>query len=579
MIRLFKYISIFNWFLIFIFFGFVAGQVYLDILALDYIEELVAQTQQPTPDNQKIVSNGLIMLYITLGSMACVVFSSFFISYSSSKVSYEIRNKLFKKILDVSDFSDSSISISSLVNRTVNDTSKVQFYIAFSFQFIMRSIFTFIFVMLKIQNSNIWWTVATLSSVSIIVIVLSIILFFVNPLEIKKQKLLDDINVNSRDYLLGQRVVRSYNNLDYQNKSFDTINQDIFKKGFISETFSRALFIMASFFYNILLVSIYWIGAITILNEPLAGNNFSTFSEMVVFVGYSMQLLISFTLLTFVLAQYPSFVVSMKRIDEVMSISETLTYKDKNIDNIDYIEFKDVNFKYSSSVSNVLSNLNFKFYKGQVVSIIGSTGSGKSSIANLLSRTKDPTSGEILINGINLKDISYNSLVNNISYSTQRPVLFSGNLKDNIAYNDSLSSNNLNEVFISSHVNQFSDINNINEVMVNRSGTNFSGGQKQRISIARTIYKKSLLYIFDDSFSALDYKTESYVRSQVRNLTKDSIVFIIAQRISSVINSDKIIVLDKGQIVDIGNHNELLNRCDIYKQINDSQTKGIEYEE
>lgn len=579
MFRLFKYISIFNWFLIFIFFAFIAGQVYLDILALDYIKNLVSETGAASPNKDVIIANGLIMLYITLGSMVCVVFSSFFISYSSSKIAYEIRNRLFKKVLEVSDFSDSDISISSLVNRTVNDTSKVQFYIAFSFQFIMRSIFTSIFVFIKIQNSNIWWTVATISSVSIIVLVLSVILFFVNPLEIKKQKLLDDINVQSRDYLLGQRVVRSYNNFDFQNKAFDNTNNDIFKKGFISETFSRALFIMASFFYNILLISIYWIGAITILNEPNWLTNFNTFSEMIVFVGYSMQLLISFTLLTFVLAQYPSFVVSMKRIDQVMSINNILTYKDKNIETIDYLEFKNVNFKYKTSASNILSNLNFKFYKGQVVSIIGSTGSGKSSIANLLSRTKDPTSGQILINGIDMKDISYNSLVSNISYSTQKPVLFSGNLKDNIAYNESLSSNDLNQVFISSNVNQFSDINNIEKVMVNRSGTNFSGGQKQRISIARTIYKKSLIYIFDDSFSALDYKTESYVRNQVKNLTSESIVFIIAQRISSVINSDKIIVLDKGQIVDIGNHEELLNRCEIYKQINDSQTKGIEYEE
>lgn len=583
MVHLFKYLKKKDWGFIVIALFLIILQVALELKMPDYTKELTVIVQKGTDSMKEVWTNGLLMILCALSSLLCAVICSYFISKLSSSFSKTLRDELFNKITSFSSMEMNKFSTPSLITRTTNDVMQMQNFMAMGIQMLFKAPIMAIWAIFKISKTDVRWTYATIICVLVIIVCVAILVSLCLPKYKKIQKLTDDLNNITRENVSGIRVVRAFNAQEYQENKFEKINEEITKTNLFTNKSMGLLTPVMNICMNGLTLAIYWIGAI-IINEISISNyagdmshfindRASAIANMTAFTSYSMQIVMSFMILIVVFIILPRTIISGNRIYEVLNTP--ISIEDGSIatnNNQGSIEFKNVSFSYSKDGEESLKNISFKVNKGETLAIIGATGCGKTTIVNLLSRFYDTTKGEILIDNINIKDYTLENLRSKISLASQKASLFKGTIKENITY----GSPEINEEKIKTSIN-ISQANFINELekgidsVVAQGGTNFSGGQKQRISIARTIYKDSQIMIFDDTFSALDYKTDMLVRKSIKENLSNKTVIIIAQRIGTIMNADKIIVLDEGKIVGIGKHEELLNNCKIYKEIALSQ--------
>lgn len=472
-------------------------------------------------------------------------------------------------------------SVPSLITRTTNDVMQIQNFMAMGVQLLFKAPIMAIWAICKISSTNIAWTTAVLISVVVIVICVGILVSLCLPRFRKIQKLTDDINNVMRENVAGVRVVRAFNAEEYQESKFEKVNNSITKNNLFT---SRAMGLMSpvmTLVMNGLTIAIYWIGAIMINNIALTGaesisERIAVVGNMAAFTQYAMQVIMAFMMLIIIFVILPRTIVSGNRINEVLKTEPTI----KN-GHLQYptslegeIEFRNVSFKYpdSGENENALTDISFKIGKGQTLAIIGATGSSKTTLINLIPRFNDVTSGEVFVNGVNVKDYDEKDLRQKISIASQKAVLFKGTIKDNIVYaNENINQEKIDKALEISQSDFVYNLENGVESEVAQGGTNFSGGQKQRLSIARTLYKDSEIMIFDDTFSALDYKTDMLVRKAIKQNLSDKTIIIVAQRIGTIKDADKILVLDEGKIVGEGTHKELLENCPIYREIALSQ--------
>lgn len=583
MLKLLKKLEKKEFILIFISLIFIIGQVWLDLKLPDYMSEITKLVQTEGSSTGDILIQGMYMLLCAGGSLifACVV--GYFTSFVAASFSRKIREDLFTKVENFSMEEMNKFSVSSLITRTTNDVTQVEMLIAMGLQLIVKSPITAVWAIVKILNKNFVWSAITGGAVLILVLTIGILLRLVYPNFKKVQNLLDNVNNVTRENLTGIRVVRAFNAEDYQEKKFEVQNKEL--TGL--QTFNqRAMSIMSPVMYMImngLSLAIYFVGAY-LIEEAGMLDKLNIFSNMIVFSSYAMQVIMSFLMLAMIFMMYPRSAVSAERILEVLE--SKISLKNGNIKEgkeIGTIEFKDVSFKYPDGQDYILENISFKVNKGETLAIIGSTGSGKTSLVNLIPRFFDVSKGQVLVDGVDVKEYNGEALHNKIGYASQRAVMFSDTVINNVDYGENGKPKKTEEQIKKAiEVAQGKDfVEKMDEGYnshIAQGGTNISGGQKQRISIARAIAREPEIYIFDDSFSALDYKTDSKLREELKKYTKDATSIIVAQRIGTVMYADKIIVLEEGKCVGFGNHKELMMNCPVYQEIAYSQLSKEELE-
>ena len=555
----------------------VIAQVYLELKMPDYMSEVTKLVQTEGSKMHDIIINGCYMLACAFGSLVSAVIVGYLVANLSSTFSMKIREQIFKKVESFSTNEIKMFQVNSLITRTTNDVTQIEMLIGMGLQLLLKAPITAIWAITKILNKSWQWSVLTAVAVVILMSVIAALMMIVVPKFKIVQKLIDKVNGVTRENLTGIRVVRAFNAEKYQEDKFEEVNNKLTNQQLFNQ---KAFSIMSPIMYmvmNGLALGIYFIGAYLIKNSLMA-DKISLFGDMIVFSSYSMQVIMAFLMLAMIFMMLPRAQVSAARINEVLDTE--LTIKDGELDRdktkeIGTVEFKNVSFKYPDAEEYLLENISFKAEKGETVAFIGSTGSGKSTLINLVPRFYDVTDGEILIDGVNVKEYKQEFLNNKIGYVPQKAVIFSGSVNYNVSYGDNGRKKTKKIIKDAIKVAQASEfvekMDNKYETYLAQGGTNVSGGQKQRLAIARAIAREPEIYIFDDSFSALDYKTDSTLRHELKKYTKDATNLIVAQRIGTIMNADKIIVLDNGKCVGSGTHKELLKNCEVYKQIALSQ--------
>jgi len=560
---------------------FIFISVDLELKMPDYMATITKLVQTEGSKMKDIITNGGYMLLCALGSLICSIVVGFLISYIASKFSMNIRSKLFNTVEDLDMEEIKEFSPSSLITRTTNDVSQIEMLLGMGLQLLIKAPITAVWAVTKILNKNMSWSIITAVSLAILLVTLIIISLIVVPKFKIVQKLIDKLNNVTRENLTGIRVVRAFNAENYQENKFNEVNTSLTKQQMFNQ---KTFAIMSPMMYLVmyfLTLSIYFVGAY-LINDASFSSKIGLFGDMIVFSSYAMQVIMSFLMLAMIFMMLPRAQVSAKRINEVLD--KKVKIKEGNITSskeVGTISFKNVSFKYPEAEEYVLKDISFDIKKGETVAFIGSTGSGKSTLINLIPRFYDVTDGEVLVDNINVKDYKEEVLNDKIGYIPQKAVIFSGTINSNIGFGKVNGKKvSLKKIKESANVAQASEfiekLDNKYNSLVARSGTNLSGGQKQRIAIARAIARNPEIYIFDDSFSALDYKTDYTLRKELKKYTKSATILIVAQRIGTIINADKIIVLDNGNCVGIGTHKELLKTCDVYKEIALSQLKEDE---
>lgn len=559
-------------------------QVWLDLKMPDYMSKITVLVQTEGSKMSDIIINGLYMLTCAFGSLLSAVFTGFLASKISSNFSKKLRKKIFDKVENLSLHEVKTFSTSSLITRTTNDVTQIEMLISIGLQLLIKAPITAVWAVTKILNKSWQWSTVTAVGLVILLSTVAIITSFVIPRFKKVQKLTDKLNGVTRENLTGIRVVRAFNAEKYQENKFENTNNELTNiMLFNQKKFAFMQPIMYLVMYGLTL-SIYFIGAY-LIKDALMVDKLPIFGDMIVFSSYAMQVIMAFMMLSMIFMILPRAQVSANRINEVLE--EDISIKDGLIDKDTTkekgtIEFKNVSFKYPDADEYLLKNISFKVNTGETIAFIGSTGSGKSTLINLVPRFYDATDGEILIDGINVKDYKQEFLYNKLGYVSQKAVMFNGTVKSNVTFGKGkkkITNKKIEEAIKVAQAEEFiMKLDNKYDSHIAQGGTNISGGQKQRISIARAIAREPEIYIFDDSFSALDYKTDSQLRKELKKYTKDATTLIVAQRIGTIMNADKIVVLDKGVIVGIGKHKELLKNCDVYKEIAYSQLSKEELE-
>ena len=585
MIKLLKNLSKREWILALICLILIIAQVWLELKMPDYMSKITVLVQTEGSQMNDILQNGMYMTLCAFGSLISAIIVGYFASNISATFSMKVRKRLFDKVESFSMNEIKKFSTSSLITRTTNDITQIQMLIAMGLQIIIKAPITAVWAVTKILNKSWQWSAITALGVIILLIVIGIIMSIVMPRFKKIQKLIDRINGVTRENLTGIRVVRAFNAEKYQENKFEEVNTNLTNMQLFNQRTFAVLFPFMYLVMYFLTLAIYFVGAY-IINQAELADKIGLFGDMVVFSSYALQVIMSFLMMAMIFMMLPRAQVSAVRINEVIDTEPSI--KDGKIDKDlsdekGTIEFKDVSFKYPDAEEYLLENITFKVNKGETVAFIGSTGSGKSSLINLIPRFYDVTDGEVLVDGINVKDYNQNFLHNKIGYVSQKAVIFNDTVRENISYGDSGKGKVTEEeikkaVEVAQGKDFIEKMENKYDTMMAPGGTNVSGGQKQRISIARAIARNPEIYIFDDSFSALDYKTDSILRKELKKYTKDTTTLIVAQRIGTIMNADKIIVLDEGKIVGIGKHKELLKNCEVYKQIALSQLSEEELE-
>ena len=562
-------------------FFFIFISVWLELKMPDYMATITKLVQTEGSKMSDIISNGMYMLLCALGSLVCSIIVGYLISYISSKFSMNIRKKLFEKVENLGMEEVKSFSTSSLITRTTNDVTQIEMLLGMGLQLLIKAPITAVWAVSKILNKSIEWSTITAVAVAILLVVLIIISLIVLPKFKIVQMLIDKLNNVTRENLTGIRVVRAFNAEKYQEDKFNDVNNSLTKQQMFNQ---KTFAIMSPVMYLVmyfLTLAIYYVGAF-LINDANFSQKISLFGDMIVFSSYAMQVIMSFLMLAMIFMMLPRAQISARRINEVLEKNIKIKEGKKTYsEEFGTVIFQNVSFKYPEAEEYVLKNISFSVKQGETVAFIGSTGSGKSTLINLISRFYDATSGQVLVDGIDVKEYTSEALNSKIGYIPQKAVLFSGTIFSNVGFgkvnNKKPSKENIEKAIEVAQVSDFvlkSDKKY--DSFVARGGTNLSGGQKQRLSIARAIARKPEIYIFDDSFSALDYKTDFTLRKELKKYTKEATVLIVAQRIGTILNADKIIVLDNGKCVGMGKHQELLKTCEIYKEIALSQLKEEE---
>lgn len=556
---------------------FIVAQVWLDLKLPDYMSEITVLVETPDSSMQDILIAGGKMLACAFGSLVSGISVAVLAAKSGIDFAATIREKLFHKVQDFSMEEIGKFSTASLITRTTNDVSQIQILIVMGLQAIAKAPIMAVWAILKIYNKSWQWTASTGVALVILLLIVITCIVLASPKFKKMQVLTDNLNRVTRENLTGLNVIKAYNAEEYQEEKFEKANNELTSANMFANRTMAFLMPGIQGVMNGLTLAIYWIGAI-LINNAAMNKKLTLFSDMVVFSSYAMQVIMAFIMLVMIFMIWPRASVAANRITEVLDTD--ITIKDGSLDGDTKekgtVEFKNVSFAYPDAAANVVENISFKANKGETIAFIGATGCGKSTVINLIPRFYDVTDGEVLVDGINVKDYKQNELRNKIGYVSQKAILFSGDVESNVAYGDNgkkdATPDEVKEAVKIACADDF--VENLKDKYhgyVAQGGDNFSGGQKQRLSIARAIAKKAEILIFDDSFSALDYKTDRKLRTALKKQCSDTTKIIVAQRIGTIRDADLIIVLDGGKIAGKGTHSELMESCEEYRQIAYSQ--------
>ena len=577
MIKLFRNFEKRDYLLLLIVFFLVVFSVFLDLRLPEYMSRITKLVQTENSTMEEILIAGAYMLMCAIGSLISTITIGYFTSLLAARFSRNIRRKIFEKVEAFGIGEIKKFSTASLITRTTNDVTQIEMVLAMGLQLLIKAPIMAVWAVCKIIGKSAELSVVTAIGVVIIVVTNLFIIKIVSPRFQRIQKLTDKINSVTRENITGIRVIHAFNAEKFQERRFETVNSNLTNIHLkVTKTFALMDPVM-NFVMHFQQLGIYLVGAYLIVNSSLPGK-ITIFSNMVVFSSYGIQVIISFLMLTMIFMFLPRAQVSAKRINEVLESDISIISGSFNgkTSETGMVEFKNVSFKYPDADEYLLKNISFKVNKGETIAFIGSTGSGKSTLVNLVPRMYDATDGEVLVDGVNVKDYDLHELNNRIGYISQKAVMFTGTVEENVAYGDNgkgkPSSKEIKQAIAIAQGKDFVEkMDKGYKSMIARGGTNISGGQKQRLSIARAIARNPEIYIFDDSFSALDYQTDAKLRSELKKYMGDATNMIVAQRIGTIMNADKIVVLDKGECVGIGTHKELLDSCEVYKEIALSQ--------
>ena len=584
MFRLFKNLTKKELILILVALVLVIFNVYIELKLPDYMSTITALVQTEGSTIGEVIEQGIYMLLCAGGSLISAAIVGYIAANVASSFAATIRKKIFKKIEKLGSFEVKQFSTSSLITRTTNDVTQVDMLIGMGLQMMAKAPIMAVWAILKILNKGFEWSILTACCVVLLLTTVSIIMILVLPRFARVQKAIDKINSVTRENLQGIRVIRAFNAESFQTERFEGVNNYLTDMQLFNQRCFSVMMPVMNIVMNGLTLGIYIIGAF-LINQAGMQDKITLFSNMVVFSSYGMQVIMSFLMLAFIFMMVPRAQISATRINEFLDSKESIV--DGNFDGKTKeegtVEFKNVSFKYPDADEYLLKDISFKVNKGETIAFIGSTGSGKSTLINLVPRLYDATDGEVLVDGVNVKKYKQTALYNKLGYISQKAVMFTGTVSENVAYgNNGKEKPDIDKIKKAIEVAQGTDfvekMDKSYDAHIARGGTNVSGGQKQRLSIARAIARDPEIYIFDDSFSALDYKTDATLRKKLKEYTKDATSMIVAQRIGTIINADKIVVLDKGKCVGIGTHKELLKKCEVYKEIALSQLSEEELE-
>ena len=561
----------------------VLGQVYFDLTLPDYMTDLTMMLNTAGSETSDILNVGLKMLGCTLASAALAIGCGYLSAKTASGFSYTIREKLFNHVMDMGSEEMQDFSIPSLITRTTNDITQIQMIISMGLQMIIKSPIMAVWAVIKILGKS--WQLSAVTAAFVVVIcvfVLAVMATCIPRFRIV-QKLTDKINRVARENLTGINVVHAFNAEKYQNDKFDVPSKDMMNTQLKNQRMFALMMPVMNIGMNGLTLAIYWLGAVLIQQIALTAvqDRITLFSNVVVFSTYATYVVMSFMMLVMIFMMLPAAQVSAERINEVLECDVNI--KEGSVSEgreQGTVEFKNVSFRYPHASEDELSNISFKINKGQTLAIIGATGSGKTTLISLIPRFYDATEGEVLVDGVNVKNYKFDTLYDKLGYVTQKAVLFAGSIRENVFFGESAApetDEELKNAVELSQAEEFVDkLPDGTEHMISQMGRNVSGGQKQRLSIARALSRKPEILVFDDSFSALDYKTDAKLREGLNEKLKDTTKIIVAQRISTIRHADKIIVLDRGEAVGMGTHEELMKNCDVYKEIALSQLSAAE---
>ena len=576
MFKMLKNLSWKEWLMIAVSILLIVGQVWLDLKLPDYMNEITTLIQQENREMSKVWIAGGYMLACALGSALLSVVVGFFSARIGSALGLNLRQKVYNQIQSYSKSEMKKFSTSSLITRSTNDITQVQMFIAMGLQVIIKAPVLAVWAIVKILGKSWQWSLITAVAVAVLLITILIVLLLCLPKFKKMQKQTDNINRITRENLMGLKVVKAFNAEKFEEEKFENANEDLTKTHLYVFRRMSIFSPVMSFVMSGVSLAIYWVGAY-IINSAVGLEKIGLFSDMVVFMSYSVQIIMAFMMLVMIFIMLPRAIVSARRINEVLSTQSSIQDGVGAVPTEEgTIEFKNVSFKYPDADEYVLKDITFSVKKGEQVAFIGSTGSGKSTLIDLVPRFYDATEGEVMVDGVNVKDYKLEDLHNLIGYVSQKAVLFSGSVNENIAFGEHKEGKPTEEE-IKNAIRQAQAKDFVEKMeggydaSISQGGKNVSGGQKQRLSIARAFARKAEIFIFDDSFSALDYKTDKILRKTINKELKGTTSLIVAQRIGTIKNADKIIVLDKGNMVGIGKHEDLLKNCPIYKEIALSQ--------
>lgn len=579
MIKLFRYLKLKEWLYFLISLVFIVAQVFLDLKLPDYMSRITMLVETSGSAMGDIWSAGGMMLLCSLGSLASSIIVCFLAARIAASYSKRLRAEMFNKVESFSLEEINAFSTASLITRSTNDVTQVQMLIVISLQVVIKAPTMAVWAVMKIAGKAWQWSLATAITVALLIIILSIAIVLTFPKFRRVQWLQDALNQSARENLTGIRVVRAYNAEDYQEKKFRKANTDLLENQLFANRTMTLLSPFMSLSMNCLSMSIYWIGAVLINSIAVesaasVAARVGIFADMIVFMSYAMQVIMSFLMIVMVAIVLPRALEAAKRILEVLKTEpKVVSGRLTDAGGVSgEVEFKNVSFTYPGGSGEVLSDISFKANKGETVAFIGSTGSGKTTLVNLIPRFYDASAGEVLVDGVNVRDYDLDTLYGKISYVSQKAVMFSGTIAENVAFGANAEPEKLDRAIeISRSADFVSELGEGTDAYVARGGTNFSGGQKQRLSIARALCRDAEILIFDDTFSALDFKTDRQLRDALKFETEGKTKLIVAQRIGTIMSADRIIVLDEGRIAGMGTHKELLKSCEVYRQIALSQ--------
>ena len=561
----------------------VLGQVYFDLTLPDYMTDLTMMLNTAGSETSDILNVGLKMLGCTLASAALAIGCGYLSAKTASGFSYTVREKLFNHVMDMGSEEMQDFSIPSLITRTTNDITQIQMIISMGLQMIIKSPIMAVWAVIKILGKS--WELSAVTAAFVVVICVFVLAVMATCMPRFRivQKLTDKINRVARENLTGINVVHAFNAEKYQNDKFDVPSKDMMNTQLKNQRMFALMMPVMNIGMNGLTLAIYWLGAVLIQQIALTAvqDRITFFSNVVVFSTYATYVVMSFMMLVMIFMMLPAAQVSAERINEVLE--RDVNIKEGSVGEgreQGTVEFKNVSFRYPHASEDELSNISFKIEKGQTLAIIGATGSGKTTLISLIPRFYDATEGEVLVDGVNVKNYKFDTLYDKLGYVTQKAVLFAGSIRENVFFGESAApetDEELKNAIELSQAEEFVDkLPDGTEHMISQMGRNVSGGQKQRLSISRALSRKPEILVFDDSFSALDYKTDAKLREGLNEKLKDTTKIIVAQRISTIRHADKIIVLDRGEAVGMGTHEELMKNCDVYKEIALSQLSAAE---